>query len=297
MTAAVQDSSVRSPVPHRSTLLICLALLFVATATPRAQQRPLVTEDPETIGSGLVLIEAGVEQQRDIFFPTSGLTGNLFRAPALGISFGVSSIAEIQIDGVSYNRLTVTDRQPAPLAFRLNFKGDQSADIEDLVIGTKIRLLSETAGRPAMAVRFATKLPNAGNESGIGLDTTDFFVSFLVGKTVQSIRFVGNAGIGILGDPVRGDRQGDVLTYGASLARAVRQGLEVVGEINGRMSFDARVNTPPGSENRGAIRAGGRFTKGPVRLDTGIILGLTSRDPSFGFTAGLTWVFRAFTIP
>ena len=276
---------------------LALASVLFSAVGASAQQRPLVTEDPETIGSGLVLIEAGVDHQRGIFFPASGLTGDLLRLPTFGVSFGVSSIAEIQVDGAVYNRLTVTDRQPAPLAFRLNFTGDQSSDVDDLFVGTKIRLLSETAGRPAFAVRFATKLPNAGNESGIGLDTTDFFVSVLVGKTVQSIRFVGNAGIGIIGDPERGDQQGDVLTYGVSLARAVRQGLEVVGEINGRMSFEDKDNIPLGSENRGAIRVGGRFTKGTVRVDGGVILGLTSRDPSFGVTAGLTWVFRGFTIP
>jgi hypothetical protein len=274
-----------------------LAALLLSGVAASAQQRPLVTEDPETIGSGLVLIEAGVDHQREIFFPASGLTGDLLRLPTFGVSFGVSSIAEIQIDGGLYNRLTVTDRQAAPLAFRLNFTGDRSSDVDDLVIGTKIRLVSETAGRPAFGARFATKLPNASNESGIGLGTTDFFASLLVGKTVQSIRFVGNAGLGIIGDPERGDRQGEVLTYGASLARAVRQGLEVVGEINGRMSFEDKDNIPLGSENRGAIRVGGRFTKSTVRVDAGVILGLTSRDPSFGLTAGLTWVFRAFTIP
>jgi hypothetical protein len=278
-------------------LLTVIAILLLTAATATAQQRPLVTEDPETIGSGLVLVEAGFDQQREIFFPASGLTGNLLRAPTLGISFGVSSIAEIQIDGGPYQRLTVTDRQPAPLAFRMNLVGDSTSDVDDIVIGTKIRLLSENAGRPALGFRFATRLPNAANESGIGLDTTDFFASFLVGKTVQSVRFVGNAGIGILGDPVRGDRQGDVLTYGASLARAVTQGLEVVGEVNGRVSFEDALNTPIGAENRGAIRVGGRFTKGTVRLDSGLIFGMTSRDPSFGFTAGLTWVFRGFTIP
>ena len=44
-------------------------------------------------------------------------------------------------------------------------------------------------------------------------------------------------------------------------------------------------------------RVGGRFTHRTVRFDGGIIIGMTSRDPSFGFTAGLTWVFRAFTVP
>jgi hypothetical protein len=212
------------------------------------------------------------------------------------VSFGISSIAELQVDGGLYNRLSITSRQEAPLANQLNFSGDTTHAVEDIVVATKIRLLSETPSRPAFGVRLATKLPNASNESGLGLDTTDFFVAALVGKTVQSIRFVGNVGLGILADPTRGDRQNDVLTYGASIARAVRQGLEVVGEINGRL--DTREGEPPvGTESRGAMRLGGRFTRSTVRADAGLIFGMTSSDPSIGFTVGVTWVFRGFTIP
>jgi hypothetical protein len=265
-------------------------------ASAAAQQRPLVTEDPETIGSGLVLLEGGFDAQREVSYPVSGLKGNLLRVPIIGVSFGLSSIAELQIDGGLYNRLTITSRRDAPLSNQLDVTGDRTHAVEDLVVATKIRLLSETPGRPAFGVRFATRLPNASNESGLGLDTTDFFVSGLFGKTVQSIRFVGNIGLGILADPVRGDRQNDVLTYGMSVARAVRQGLEVVGEINGRL--DTREGDPPvGTESRGAMRIGGRFTRSTVRVDGGLIVGMTSRDPSVGFTAGLTWVFKGFTIP
>jgi hypothetical protein len=281
---------------RRIVLSVFFIGLFISSRAD-AQQRPLVTEDPETIGSGLILIEAGFDQQRDIFLPVSGLTGNLLRLPTFGVSFGASSIIEIQVDGGFYNRFTVTDRDPlAPLAFMLDFTGDQTTDIEDLVIGTKIRLVSEAAGRPALGFRFATKLPNASNESGLGLDTTDFHMALLLGKTVQSIRLVGNAGLSILGDPTRGDQQNDVVTYGLSLARAVAQGVEIVGEVNGRMDV-SEGDPPPGTDNRAAIRVGGRLTRGTVRLDGGVILGLTSRDPSFGFTAGFTWVFRGFTIP
>ena len=145
-------------------------------------------------------------------------------------------------------------------------------------------------------MRFATKLPNASNESGLGLDTTDFFASLLLGKTVQSIRIVGNVGLGILADPVDGNRQNDVLTYGVSVARAVRQGLEVVGEINGRAEHARRQSS---NRNRKPRRnaSGRRFTKSTVRVDAGLIFGMTSRDPSIGFTAGATWVFKGFTIP
>jgi hypothetical protein len=168
--------------------------------------------------------------------------------------------------------------------------------VEDVTVATKIRVLAETPERPAFGIRFATRLPNASNESGLGLDTTDFYASVLAGKTVQSIRFVGNLGLGILGDPVDGNRQNDVLTYGASFARAVRQGLEVVGELNGRVNTRGD-SAPVGTESRGAIRVGGRATKSTVRIDAGLIVGLTERDPSLGFTVGATWVFKGFTIP
>jgi hypothetical protein len=277
----------------------CILFALAALAggnTALAQQRPLVTEDPETIGAGLVLIEGGFDQQHDVFYPASGLKGNLLRLPTLGVSFGISSIAELQIDGGLYNRLSVSSRRAAPLSSLLNFSGTRTHDVEDITLATKIRLLAETPERPAFGVRFATRLPNASNESGLGLDTTDFYASVLAGKTVQSIRFVGNFGLGILGDPIDGNRQNDVLTYGASFARAVRQGLEVVGELNGRLNTRGD-DAPVGTDSRGAIRVGGRFTRSTVRLDAGLIIGLTARDPSLGFTAGATWVFKGFTIP
>ena len=285
-------------IRHLLIFPILIALVFVLPAAATAQQRPLVTEDPETIGAGLVLVEGGFDVQRGIFFPVSGLKGNLLRIPLIGVSLGVGSIAELQIDGGFHNQLTVTSRRPAPLSSHLDFEGDKTTDIEDLVIGTKIRLLAEGHSHPALGLRFATRLPNAGNESGLGMDTLEFNFSALAGKTVQSIRVVGNVGFTIIGDPTRGDQQGDLLTYGISLARAVRQGIEVVGEINGRYAATYDVgDTPPGGESRAAMRVGGRITTGTVRFDAGAIVGMTSRDPSVGFTAGFTWVFRAHGTP
>lgn len=278
---------------RKFAMVIVLATLATAAS---AQQRPLVTEDSETIGSGLVLIEGGFDLQQDVFYPASGLQGNLLRVPTLGVSFGLSSIAELQLDGGIYNSLSVKSRRDAPLSNLLDFSGDHTHDVEDIVLATKVRLVAESPTRPAIGLRFATKLPNASNESGLGLDTTDFLASALLGKTVQSIRMVGNAGLGILADPVDGNRQNDVFTYGFSIARAVRQGLEVVGEINGRLNTRGS-SAPVGTESRGAMRIGGRFTRSTVRVDAGLIFGMTSRDPSVGFTAGATWVFKGFTVP
>jgi hypothetical protein len=272
------------------------AALVLLPLSASAQQRPLATEDPETIGSGRILTEAGFDYGTGVSYPASGLEGDLLRLPLIGVSVGVSSIAEIQIDGGFYNRLSITDRNVAPLSDMVTATGDTTSSVEDWSIGMKVRLVSETARRPAFGFRFATKLPNASNESGLGLDTTDFFASALGAKTVQSIRVVGNVGLGVLGDPTRGDRQNDVLTYGFSLARAFTQAAEVVGEINGRL--DTREGAPPpGTESRGQVRVGARYTIGGWRGDVAVLFGVTSRDPGIGLATGFTYVFNAFTIP
>ena len=271
----------------------CWVLGLCLTAGPvLAQQRPLLTEDPETIGDGLILLEAGIDHAWNETFTVSGLKGNVLRGPRLGLSFGMGSNAEIQIDGVSYSRLHVADRFDAPLSNMLDLSGDTARSFDDFVVGAKVKLVSEGARMPAIALRFATRLPNASNESGLGLDTIDFFQSVLVGKTMQSVRVVGNVGLGILSDPTRGDRQNDVLTYGFSLARAFAEGAEIVGEINGRASTRSGV-PPPGTESRATMTFGLRYTRGTVRFDGGLVTGFTSRDPREGLTGGLTWVFES----
>jgi hypothetical protein len=271
-------------------------VLALAAVPAFAQQRPLVTEDPEVVGAGRVLLEGGIDYGRDMLFPASGLTGDLLRAPLIGLSFGLSSIAELQIDGGLFNSLSISDRREAPLSGMVDVTGDSTSDIEDIVVATKVRILAEGARRPAIGLRLATKLPNASNESGLGLDTTDFYVSGLFAKTVQSIRVVGNLGLGILGDPTRGDAQNDVLAYGFSLARALTDQTEVVGEVNGRAHV-AGGTAAPGTDSRSALRFGARYTNGLLRVDGGIIVGLTTRDPGFGIMAGATYVFDAFRVP
>ena len=255
-----------------------------------------MTEDPETIGAGRILIEGGIDYTRDVEYPASGLKGHLRRFPLIGISLGIGSVGEAQIDGGLYNHLSITERRPAALSHMLVVPGDSTWHVEDMVVGTKVRLISEGVSRPAIALRSATKLPMASNESGLGLDTIDFYSSLIVGKTVQSVRLVGNIGLGILGDPTRGDRQNDVLTYGVSFARAISQNGEVVAEINGRK--DTRLgDPPPGTESRSMLRFGGRYTAGPVRADAALLFGVTSNDPVVGVAAGFTYVFQAFQAP
>jgi len=285
-----------NPLSGARVLGAALAGLLAVPLAVEAQQRPLVTEDPETIGAGRVLVEAGLDYGHDVEYPVSGLTGQLLRVPLVGVSVGISSIAELQFDGGLYNHLTISERNPAPLASLVSDTGSTTSDVEDVVVATKVRIVPEAGRRPSFGVRFATKLPTASNESGLGTDTTDFLTSLLVARTVRSLRTVGNLGFGILGDPVVGNRQNDVITYGLSMARALTAAAEIVGEVNGRV--DTRADEPDRPSNtRGVVRLGARYTVGAWRGDAAVILGLTSRDPSFGFAAGFTYVFDAFRIP
>jgi hypothetical protein len=277
---------------------VLAALAAAVLAVPAAaQQRPLLTEDPESVGAGRVLIEGGVEAAYKQKYPVSGLQGNLIKIPTLGVSIGLSPIAEMQIDGGFFNRLAIRDRDPgAPLAHLVDVAGTSTRDVEDMLVGMKLRLAPEGVRRPSIGFRFATKLPNADTEHGLGPDTVDFFASVLAAKTYESLRIVGNIGLGILTDATDGTRQNDVLTYGVSLARALTPRGEFVGEVNGRVS--TRAGEPfPGTETRGQMRFGARYTRNPVRLDAGLYVGLTPDDPKVGLTLGATYVFNAFTLP
>jgi len=276
-------------------IVLVLALLC-CSAPALAQQRPLQTEDPETIGAGRVLIEAGIVHDRDVYLPVSGLRGNLTLLPDFGVSLGVSSIAEIQVDWAPYQKMSITDRVPgAPLAHALQLDGDTTDDFGDIHIGAKVRLVGEAAGRPSIGTWFSTRLPNAGNESGLGKDVQDFASAVTIGKTIQSVRVVANVGLLMIGKPTEAAAQDDLLLYSLSVARAISPAAEIVGEVVGRANF-ANIITP-GAEDRGLLRFGARYTVNGVRLDAGLLLGLSPRDPEIGFTGGFTWVFDAFKVP
>src|SRR5262249_10893669 len=120
--------------PVRFRALCGAAVLAACLGRPDcalAQQRPLVTEDPEPIGAGRVLIEGGVDVAHDQEYPVSGLTGNLWRIPTFGVSVGLSSIAELQIDG-GFDRLHITERKRAPLSSLVTVTGDDTHDAEDV---------------------------------------------------------------------------------------------------------------------------------------------------------------------
>src|SRR5437868_1382271 len=103
----------------RLTRWSAIALMAISclawSSAALAQSRPLQTEDPETVGTGMVLLEAGMGYEHGATYPASGLSGNLWRVGTFGFNFGVSPIAEIQIKGGVQDSLSITGQKPAPL--------------------------------------------------------------------------------------------------------------------------------------------------------------------------------------
>jgi len=270
---------------------VIFAVCVTMSATAHAQQRPLVTEDPETIGAGHVLLEGGFSLDSEQSNFVNGLRGDISRFASVGASIGIGAAAEVQIDGGIFQRLTVTERLPnAPLeTITLLLPGDSATSLEDLIVATQIRLVSETASRPALGIRFGTKLPIADPEKGVGLGTMDFFASFLIAKTVRSVRTVGNAGLLVFSNPVTPGDSASALGYGFSIARALTDAFEIVGEVNGRLSSFEEI-VPGSPSSRAVLRVAGRYTYAMLRLDFGILAGITNSDPNFGISAGATYV-------
>ena len=219
-------------------------------------------------------------------YPASGLSGTVVRLPAeLRLGFGR---AELSIEG-GYEFLSIGDFAPAPLDSMLDVSGDDTHDVIDPVIGMKVRIADESPAFPAWSFRVATRLPAAGNESGLGLDTTDFWLWLLAGKSIGPARIAANLGAGVLGIPTRGDRQNDVWGYGLSVTCPLGAGWEAVLEVQG--SLDVRCDTPIGTEERGQARVGVRRPAGRFLLDAAVIVGIEESDPDLGAVVGIATSF------
>ena len=270
-------------------------LLLVLAAVPaRAQMRPLVTEDAVPLAAGEIRLAVGATFQPQYEEPVYGLEGDLLHVPAVEAGFGLGGVAEVEVSG-GVRTLWISSRSDAPLSSILDIPGDRTTAPQDIVVATKVRLLGGRGWRPAMAVRVGTKLPNAGNESGLGSDTTDVLFTLLATWIPGRWRISTNLGTGIVGDPSQIGVQHDPTLYAVAVARALSPATELAGEVSGRW-LPGHPHRP-GSEDRAEARLGVRHGAGRARLDAALVAGLTRIDSPIGVTAGVTWIFGRARTP
>jgi hypothetical protein len=254
-------------------------------------QRPLATVDPLLAEPGWLVVETGAGFAHDREIPAVGLRGNVLRVPELTLRLSVASRVELRVD-TGYEVLFVHERREAPLSAELDYDGEASSDIRDPVVSTLVRVRDESGQAPAIGLKIATRLPVASNQSGLGLDTTDFFLALLAAKDGAGLRWVANLGLGILEVPTAVTSQNDVLTYGFSVSRDIGSRLAVGAGVDGHVDLSGQVH--PGTEDTSVVRLGGRFGAGASTIDAALLIGLAEVDAPLGVTIGLTRSFQLF---
>ena len=280
----------RVALPLLAGWVACSAGAALAQGVTIAGQRPLATVDPGLTESGWGLIETGAGFAHDREIPAAGLRGDVLHLPELTLRLALGHRVELRVD-TGYEVLLVRERREAPLSGELDYEGESSSDIRDPVIATVVRVREESPGGPALGLRIATRLPVASNQSGLGLDTTDFFFSLLAAKDAGALRWVANLGIGVLEVPTVGTSQNDVLTYGFSLARSVGDRWALAAGVDGHVDPSGQVH--PGTEDTSILRLGARFG-GASTIDAALLVGLADVDAPIGLTVGITRAVRLF---
>jgi len=270
--------------------LLPILLLLGLPLAASAQQRPLTTQPVETVPPGELLLQLGFEFLQDARFPLSGLEGDLSRIGVLDVHMGVSRAVELQIQGTIRQFLSVTDQQAAFVTPGLRRGGTSTSDFGDITLASKIHLLRETGDRPAIGLRFGFEMPNTNEARGIGLNTTNIFVTLLAQKHYGKLNVFGNAGLGILQAPAGLFSQNDVILYGLGATYPVHKRVNVVGEVAGRQSTRSTPVTSPlvGTGSRSEARLGFQVFAGGLRWDFAGLAGLTRDDADSGFVFGVS---------
>ncbi len=139
---------------------------------------------------------------------------------------------ELQTEGTLLNFLKITDRNPAYNSDIATSNGI-TADIGDFTIWTKFSVLSEYSAGIGFSFRFGVQLPNASNESGLGIDEMNFFSSLLFQKHFAGLWTI-NTGLGILDDPTRVGSQHDVFVYGIAYTLPIGETTYLMVQSGGR---------------------------------------------------------------
>ena len=261
-----------------------------------AQERPLITQVPEVYEPGKVSLQIGFDFLQDAKYPASGLRGDQTSLGVLGIYMGLGEIVEFQMNWTAYNILSITERTPTPLNLQLNSSGTATSDFGNLVFSTKILMVSEGKRRPSIAFRPSVQLPNASAAKGLGLDSTQFYGSLLLGKHLGKLHLFSNVGLGILSNPIEAGVQNDVLLYGLAgiypLTSKINFSTEVVGRWNTRQG-----HIPLGTESLSEFRAGIQIQAVGLRWDIAGTAGIAENSPRSGIIFGISKEFQAFRRP
>ena len=275
-------------------LFACFIFILSVAVYAFAQQRPLITDDVDTIAEGSFEISAGVDFLQNAKFPLSGLKGDQTRVGDVRVKVGFAPNVEFQVEGVIQDFVAINSATtPSPIP--LSVTGNSTTDNGDFIVSTKIKLRNESRVIPAIGFKFGFQMPNTNQARGIGTNQINIFGKVLVqkkfgkktGKDARANVF-GNLGIGILTAPLEEFTQNDVLLYGLAGIFRVTDSVNIVSEVNGRANTRSGI-APLGTESIGQFRIGTQIKASGLRFDAAAVFGLTRFSPRSGITFGVTY--------
>ncbi len=265
-------------------------LLFFVPFALIAQQHPLPVEHSTLLRAGNASFAAGVSYFQQQPFPLSGLTGNLLKLGNLRFAISLSDYVELQADGTLLNYLTVERRDSAFNTVRTT-RAASTGDIGDFTVWTKFGVFNEYLHGIGFSVRFGIQLPNASNESGLGVDEMNFYSLLLFQKHAGG-RWTVNAGLGILSDPTVLGQQHDVFLYGAEYFLPVSDNLSVLLQTAGRVGHEGIGIHRLANGKIGVERDFGKFSASFFG-----VANFTPSDNAVGAELQLTYYFHVLDIP
>jgi hypothetical protein len=258
-----------------SRVLASALLLVTIAAHASAQTRPLLTEEAATGPKGRLVLEAGAGViAAEPNFQT-GRERTRADLPVLDLIWSPADNVELDVEWVS----AVVELHDPDFGTR--------ADLGDVTLRAKVRLLQERPRRPALAARFAVMLPQTSFGKGLGPDTLRMSADLLLGGTLGRVSLHANAGLATVDVPVKVHEQSDFFAYGLSACARVGSRTALVIETAGRTG-----DPDFGAADHAEARAGVRFGSGRLRWDAAVRRGLRKADGGWGMTAGVSWAIR-----
>ena len=264
-------------------------LFFILPSLVLTQQHPLVVESAELLEPGLAQADLGIAHFRNQPFPLSGLTGNLSKFGNIRFAVSLSEYVEVKIDGTLLNVLSVTKRDPAFNSIRTT-RSNTTGDIGDFTIWTKFGVLNEYRTGIGFSVDFGVQLPNASNESGLGVDEMNFYSSLLFQKHYGG-RWTGNMGLGILSDPTVLGQQHDVFIYGLEYMLPVGSTTTAILQTSGR-----KGHSGTGVQRLANATAAIEESVGDVSVQLSGIINFSPADNAKGISLSISYLFHVVDI-
>lgn len=234
---------------------------------------------------GNAQLEIGGAHLREQPFPLSGLTGNLSKIGSLRFCMSLSEFVEFQTDGTLLDVLNVTHRVPAFNTVRTTTR-NPTTDVGDFSIWTKFGITSEYRSGIGAAIRFGVQLPNASNESGLGIDEMNFFSSLLLQKHMKG-RWTFNIGLGVLSDPTQVGQQHDVLIYAFEYFLPMNESTYLLLQTAGRTGHDG-----VGIRRLANGKAGIEKSFGNLAVKALGVLNFSPADNAKGVELSFTYLFQ-----